>query len=119
MRCRKIFIVGDSLFAEGLTQMLANTRSVEVIGSAPTPDAALPSLGACLPDAVIVAGGDEMSTPAFGQLLAAYPDLPLICADLSRDNVQIVTSHRIGTRMSDLLAAVNNLPKRRPRQAAG
>jgi DNA-binding NarL/FixJ family response regulator len=116
MQRRRIFIVGDSLFAEGLTQMLSTTRSVEVIGSAPTPEAALFSLAACLPDAVIVAGEDEMSTPAFGQLLAACPDLPLICADLSSDTVQIVTSRRIGTRKSDLLAAVKSLPKRRPHQ---
>jgi DNA-binding NarL/FixJ family response regulator len=119
MQRRRIFIVGDSLFAEGLTQMLANLRSVEVIGSAPTPDVALPSLVACLPDAVIVAGEDEMSTSAFGQLLAAYPDLPVICADLSRDTVQIVTSHRIGTRTSDLLAAIQSLPRRRQQPSVG
>ena len=113
MKKRRVFIVGDSLFAETLTRTLANQPSIQVIGSAPTPDAAVSILGSCTPDAVIVAGEDEMSSPSFGQLLAAHPDLPVICADLSRDSLQVITSHRIGTRTSDLLAAVMELPKRR------
>jgi chemotaxis response regulator CheB len=113
MKKRRVFIVGDSLFAETLTRMLATKPSVQVIGSAPTPDAAVPVLGTCTPDAVIVAGEDEMGTPAVGRLLVEYPELPLICADLSRDNLHVITSHRIGTRTSDLVAAVESLPKRR------
>jgi chemotaxis response regulator CheB len=113
MKTRRLFIIGDSLFAETLTQMLSREASVRIIGSAPSPNAALPMLSACQTDAVVVAGENEMSTLAFGQLLAAYPDLPVICADLSRDVVQVITSHRIGTHTSDLLAAVAELPKRK------
>jgi chemotaxis response regulator CheB len=113
MKTRRLFIIGNSLFAETLTQMLSREASVRIIGSAPSPNAALPMLSACQTDAVVVAGENEMSTAAFGQLLATYPDLPVICADLSRDVVQVITSHRIGTRASDLLAAVAELPKRR------
>ena len=113
MKTRRLFIIGESLFAETLTQMLSHESSVRVIGSAPSPTAALPLLSTCPADAVVVAGENEMSTSAFGQILATYPDLPAICADLSRDIVQIITSHRIGTRAADLLAAVAELPKRR------
>lgn len=113
MKIRRLFIVGDSLFAETLTQTLSRAASVRVIGSAPSPAEALPMLSNCPADAVIMAGENEMSTAAFGQLLAAYPDLPIICADLSLDSVQVITNHRIGTRASDLLAAVAELPKRR------
>jgi DNA-binding NarL/FixJ family response regulator len=113
MKTRRLFIIGDSLFAETLTQTLSRAASVRIIGSAPSPSEALSLLSNCQTDAVIVAGENEMSTAAFGQLLAAFPDLPIICADLSLDSVQVITSHRIGTHSSDLLAAVAELPKRR------
>ncbi len=113
MKTRKVFVIGDSLFAETLTRMLASAGTVRVVGSAPTPEAALPLLATCRPDAVIVAGESELSTLAFGQVLTAHPDLPVIRADLSMDSVQVITSQRIGTRPSDLLAAVAGLPKRR------
>ena len=113
VKTRKVFVIGDSLFAETLTRMLASAGTVRVVGSAPTPEAALPLLATCRPDAVIVAGESELSTLAFGQVLTAHPDLPVIRADLSMDSVQVITSQRIGTRPSDLLAAVAGLPKRR------
>ena len=112
VKTRRVFVVGDSLFAETLTRMLANQRTVRVVGSAPTAEAAVCVLADCRPDAVIVAGEGELSTVAFGQVLAAHPDLPVIRADLSMDSVQVITSQRIGTRTSDLLAAVAGLPKR-------
>jgi hypothetical protein len=112
MEARKVFIIGDSLFAETLTSMLAASATVRLAGSAPTPEAALPLLKTCIPDAVIVAGVNEPSPSAFGQLLAAFPDLPIIHADLSASDVQVITSQRVGTRSSDLLAAITALPKR-------
>lgn len=113
MKRRKVFLIGDSLFAETLGRMLATARTVRIIGSAPTPESALPLLATCRPEAVIVAGGNVMSSAAVGQLLTRYPDLPVICANLSMDNVQVITSHRISARTSDLLAAVAQLPRRK------
>jgi DNA-binding NarL/FixJ family response regulator len=56
MKIRRVCIVGDSLFAETLGQMLAGAPAVEVVGAASTPEAALPVLEMQHPDAVIVAG---------------------------------------------------------------
>jgi DNA-binding NarL/FixJ family response regulator len=111
----RVFIVGGSLFAEILAQMLA-TRSgagaVNVIGAAPTLEAALPLLETNSPDAVIVTGSDETAPAIFGPLLAAFPDLPLIRADLGANQVQVITSQRVAACSSDLLAAIAALPKR-------
>ena len=112
---RRVFIVGDSLLAEGLAQMLASyagVGEVEVIGSAPTLEAALPLLKVKRPDVVIVAGTDEAATAIFGPLLTTHSDLPIIRADLSAHTVQVITSHRVEARTSDLLAAIVALPKR-------
>ena len=65
------------------------------------------------PVEVIVAETDRAGAGDYGQLLAAEPDLPIIRANLNADSVQIITSHRIGTRPADLLTALAELPKRR------
>jgi chemotaxis response regulator CheB len=113
MAARSVFVVGDSLFADALKQTLTD-NSVDIMGSAPTPEAALPLLAACCPDAVILANASAESAPpaVLGQFLAAYPDLPIICANLSANVIRVVASQRVGTHRSDLLAAISALPKR-------
>ena len=112
MKTHRVFIVGDSLFAETLRQILTATEGIDVIGSAPTPEAALPLLKTQLPDAVIVANVEE-TLPAFvSQFLSVYPGLPIICADLNTDEVQIITSRRIAARSDDLIKVIRSLPAR-------
>ncbi|HET7089147.1 MAG TPA: HAMP domain-containing protein [Anaerolineae bacterium] len=43
----RVFIVGDSLFAETLSPLLASSRSIQVVGSAPTSEAAARLRGYC------------------------------------------------------------------------
>lgn len=112
MEMRRVLLVGDSLFAETLTRMLTQAGAVEVIGSAPTPQAALALLKSQRPDVVVIAGAGEDASAVFGQFLAADPDLPLIRADLNAPDVQVITSQHIGARSSDLIAAITSLPKR-------
>ena len=112
MEQRTVIIVGDSLFAEALSQMLALSDRVSVIGCAPTPTAAVPLIAADRPDAVIIAEANRVSAADYGPLLETDLDLPIIRANLNADKVQIITSHRIGTRPADLLTALAELPKR-------
>jgi DNA-binding NarL/FixJ family response regulator len=112
MERRTVIIVGDSLFAEALSQMLSYSDQVSVVGCAPTPKAAVALIAAQQPDAVIVAETDRVGAGDYSELLKDDLDLPIIRADLTTDNVQIITSHRIGTRPADLLTAIAELPKR-------
>ncbi len=107
---RSVFIVGDSLFAEGIIQTLTVSEDIDVIGSAPTIEAALSLLKANCPDAVIIADTGEATTATFSPILTTYPNLSIIHADPGADNVQVITSQRVGTRKSDLLAAIADLP---------
>lgn len=113
MEQRTVIIVGDSVFAAALSQMLAQSDGVRVAGCAPTPQAAVTLIAAQQPDAVIVAEADRVAATDYGQLLTVQPDLSIIRADLNANSVQVITSHRIGTRPADLLTAIAELPKRR------
>jgi DNA-binding NarL/FixJ family response regulator len=113
MERRTVIIVGDSLFAEALSQMLSRSEQVSVAACAPTAKAAAALIAAHQPDAVIVAETDRAGAADYGQLLMVQPDLSIIRADLNANSVQVITSHRIGTRPADLLTALAELPKRR------
>ena len=107
-----MFVVGDSLYAETLVQVLGDSETVVVSGTAPTPEEALPLLQSQSPDAVIVAVADESVVAAFAPILIANPNLPIIHADLNTNRVQVITNQSIDARTSDLLAAIAALPKR-------
>jgi hypothetical protein len=113
MQPHRVFVVGSSLFAETLAQIPGDSRTVTVIGTAPTPEVALPTFETEYPDAVIVAGPVEISQHTLGLLLTTYPDLPVIYADPNAEHMQVVTSQRVGIRPSDLMAALTKLPKRK------
>jgi chemotaxis response regulator CheB len=109
----QVFIVGDSLFAETLSQMLVSSGTVVTVGAASSLEEVLPLLETVHPDVVIVADTSDTEQVNFAPLLASHPDLPVIRADLNHDYVQIITSQRVGARRSDLLAAIAALPKRK------
>lgn len=113
MAKRRVFIIGDTLFAETLTRTLANSGSVKVIGTACCIADAFAVLKTQIVDALIVTEINANVTTELAQLLAAFPDLPILRADLNTDNIQIITSHQINARRADLLAALADLPKRK------
>ena len=112
MERRTVVIVGNSLFAESLSQMLAQSDRVEVAACVPTFDAARRAIVQFQPDAVIVAVTDRAAEHDYGQLFAVQPELPIVYADVNADSVQVITSHRIGARTADLITALSELPKR-------
>ncbi|MFQ5408662.1 MAG: hypothetical protein ACE5FI_09620 [Anaerolineales bacterium] len=112
MNARRVFVVGDGLFTETLTRTLRSDQAVNVVGTASTPEVALPMIAASAPDAVVVAGAEPNCPTAFGPLLSTFPDLPFLCADLEAENVQLIISRPLGSHSSDIVAAIAALPKR-------
>jgi len=112
MEMRSVFVVGDSLYAETLVQVLGDSEAVVVSGTAPTPEEAITLLQSQTPDAVIVAVAGETILATFSPILIANPNLPIIHADLGTNIIQVITNQPIEARSSDLLAAIAALPKR-------
>lgn len=112
METRAVIIIGHSLFAETLAQMLVRSGQINVLACVQSPEAALTLLTTVRPDAVILAEADQELIGGCGRLLLAQPDLPIISADLNTPNVQVITSQRIGARPADLLTALAELPRR-------
>jgi hypothetical protein len=108
--CR-VFLIGDSLFVETLAPLLADESWVTVTGTAVSPQDAIATITTDLPHLIILAytgTAHAGSQPAHSPdpLLDHYPDIPIICADLNHDYVQVITSRRVSARRADLLAAI-------------
>jgi hypothetical protein len=119
MPTRQVFIVGDSLFAEALTQTLraADADAIEVIGCAPTLEAALPLLKTRPADAVIVAGIGQTPAATLSRFMSEQPGLAILCADFSVNQVRVgyngvISQWRVAACCDDLIEALHFLPAR-------
>jgi chemotaxis response regulator CheB len=112
MTARRVLVIGNSLFAETLTNMLADEPGILVVGEANNPHKTLALIESVCPDVIIVADcvPSETSTELVG-LVVTHPHLPLIHADLTTNAVQVITSRSISARRKDLLAVLNSLPQ--------
>jgi chemotaxis response regulator CheB len=105
--CR-VFLIGDSLFTETLAQMLSEAERVCIVGTAVFATLDKTAVTQANPHVIIIADSEQpqdISTT----ILAHFPDIPIINADLSRDYVQVITSRRVGTRRDDLLTVIRSL----------
>jgi hypothetical protein len=113
----RVFVVGDSLFAETVAELLGHSPAVAVVGVAADVNAALAQLAAgppdATPDVVIVLTSGDGREPDLYPLLAAYPDLPILRADLNANMLRLIRSERVEARAADLMAAIQALPTRR------
>ncbi len=106
-RVCEVFIIGDSLFTETLVRMLTDAPEIKIVGTAPSLAQALMAVPECIPHMIILAAGSP-SQDTFGSILAAYPELAIICADLTLDYLQVITSRRIAASRRDLLATIQS-----------
>jgi len=108
---RRVFVVGDSLFADSLSNMLSG-NGIQVVGIAPTLRAALPLLESAPPEVVIVAEPVEIDELTVAALRGSSLEVPFIFTNLERGYMELITSQRICARSSDLLDVIATLPKR-------
>ena len=107
---RRVLLVGDSLFADTLQQMLACSGEIEVVGVCTAPDQLAACVAAGSPDAVLVAGAAEPDLYADAYLRLRC-ELPIIYAALTDDHLTVFTSRRVKAAQCHLLAAISALPK--------
>lgn len=110
--CR-VFLIGDSLFTESLAQTLAEAEDIRVMGTAVSPQTANLPLRIAVPHLVIFAHAGSQPPQSPDPIPDDYPDIPIIYADLNRDYIQVITSHRVSARRDDLLATIRALVSER------
>lgn len=122
MAVRRVFVVGDTLFASLLARLLEQSPRVEIAGAYPALEdllshLALSGQGAESPagqSAILLAGVSSPTDAALLKLLSAFPDIPVLCTDPETNIVQVLSSQPIPMHSTqDLLAALAALPEQK------
>lgn len=106
----RVVIVGHSLFADTLSQMVAGSNAVIVAGHVASFEDLPLCIAACQPDAILVADacGEYLSAKA---CLRIKSELPIIYTTLEDDHFTVFTSRRIKAAQSQLFSTIAALPK--------
>ncbi len=106
----RVVIVGRSLFADTLSQMVAGSNTVVVAGHVASLEDLPMCIAACKPDAILVADscGEYLSAKA---CLRIRSELPIIYTTLKDDHITVFTSRRMKAAQSQLFSAIAALPK--------
>ena len=106
----RVVIVGHSLFADTLSQMVAGSNAVIVAGHVASFEDLPLCIAACKPDAILVADscGEYLNAKV---CLRIKCELPIIYTTLKDDHITIFTSRRIKAAQSQLFSTIAALPK--------
>ena len=102
----RIIIIGIELFAQAVTQVLAEDTSLVIVDCVATVNEALVLLKSTEVDSVLFAESDVECLKGVCHLLMECPDLVIIRANLKIDYIQVFVSRRIAAHPSELRAAL-------------
>lgn len=108
----RILILGDSLSAEGIAGLLAESEKVTVTGKTGGPEEALALLEMEEVDVLVIVDTDDGMALRFSAVTAQYPEIPVVRVDIDMKKIQVLVSQSIRADIEELVAAVSALPRR-------
>jgi hypothetical protein len=102
----RVFLIGVSLFADTVAQLL---RGCEMVGQVERFDSipqALCSIDRRPPDLLILADVDTTLLVGDTPFLPICPDIPVICTDHESDILKLITTRHLSARLPDLIQAI-------------
>lgn len=105
----KIFIFGESLFAEGIAKMLSAQVGFNIVGQSSMIDVALEIIETKQANLIIFDNSQHNKKNYISILIFKFPNLNFIITDLTKQFVQIVSSHLIQPKVSSILTAIQLL----------
>jgi DNA-binding NarL/FixJ family response regulator len=110
---RVALLSGQHLLGESLEHTLRHFEDVEMIGAWELDDQVLSLLSTQTPDLLLIAEQEppcEEITFLTGQILEAYPNLPVIRVTLDQNVLRIYTSQTLPARTTELIDVIRHLP---------
>lgn len=107
----RIFVVGNSLFADNVAQLLRASETVKQVDCFPGIADALHAIEKTPPNVLIFADVDTTILVGNTPFLPICPDIPVICTDHQSNILKLITSTHVSARLADLVNAVSVLSK--------
>lgn len=121
LKRRVALLCGQDLLGESLEHTLRHFEDVEIVGAWALDDQIWSLLAAQTPDLLVIAEQEppcEKSMHVAGQILDAYPNLPVIRVTLDQNVIHIYTTQTLPARSAELIDLIRQLPIPRERTDA-
>lgn len=104
----KIFILGESLFAEGIAQILVVESGFEIVGRSLDIETVEKEIRRGRAKLVIVEGRDRIEERReILKLIIDFPDIRLIYIDVQDESIQLILSYMVQPKSSSILKIAN------------
>lgn len=113
LKRRVALLCGQDLLGESLEHTLRHFEDVEIVGAWALDDQIWSLLAAQTPDLLLIAEQEppcEKSMHMTGQILDAYPNLPVIRVTLDQNVIHIYTTQTLPARSAELIDLIRQVP---------
>jgi len=112
MTAHRVYIIGDSLFSEGLSQLLGQREEIYIVGSSSNVEIAIREALQTTPEVFILAESEDGNLDNLKSLFGTFPEIPIILAKLKTNTLHVFANKQYQARTSNLISAITSLPKR-------
>ena len=109
-----VLICEEHLLGEGLAHLLKEVDDVQIAGCWTFSEPVLKRLADCKPDLLLLIAEEnlpgDLAVCLTGQILEAYPNLPVIRVSLEDNAFQVYTTQRLPAQSAQLLKVIRGLP---------
>ena len=107
----RIFLVGNTLFAENVAQMLHACEVIEQIERFDELSDAMLPIENSPPDVLILADIDTVNLQGTTPFLPICPDIPVICTDHQSTFMKLITTRLVNARLPDLVKSITDVKR--------
>lgn len=108
---QRVLVVGNQLFANALTHLLAEDANLLIVDCVPSIQECFPILDSQGVDTLIIAQSLMPDDDSVCYLLSEFPDKTIIKAHLESNQMEVITRQRINARPQELLLTLASLPR--------
>jgi len=107
----RVFLVGNTLFAESVARMLQASGVFSAVERFETLPVAISSIQLSPPNVLILADVDTTTSRGDTPFLPICPDIPVICTDSNSTYLKIITTAHVTASLNNLLGIITTVKK--------
>lgn len=107
----RVFLVGNTLFAESVARMLQASGAFNVVERFETLPIAIAPIQISPPDVLILADVDTAASKGDTPFLPIFQDIPLICIDSDSTFMKLITTKHITSSLNNLVETISTVKK--------
>lgn len=105
----RVCLVGNTLFADNVAQMLRGCEVVSQVDHFPSVPEAMHYIDSQPPNVLVLADVDATILVGDTPFLPICPDIPVICTDYQSNLLKLINTTHVSARLPDLINAVTTL----------